>query len=123
MNEVSIDQGKEIVKNHSKLGIASFVIFIVAILIEIIGVSYSTYLQVKLGNVDPKSMETIITGSFILFGIFLNIIGFALGVVGIFKKNTKKVFSIIGTILNVCIPLFLLLMIAIGLFAKSKGLV
>jgi hypothetical protein len=48
-------------------------------------------------------------------GVFGNLIGILLGIAGFVEKNRKRVFSVLGLVLNTVIILGLCALIAIGL--------
>ena len=86
---------------HSKLGITSCVIAVATFLMMalLIGASYF------IGNVTADHQQIgavwIVTDVSALFlPIPVHFIGLILGVVGLFLRNRRKLFPIIGTILN-----------------------
>ncbi|PZD94283.1 hypothetical protein DNH61_17880 [Paenibacillus sambharensis] len=92
---------------HSGLGIASFVIGIVSIIgiiavIFLVAASISTYLLPN--NTIAPGFETdpvvIISSLSILAVLFLSFVGLVLGIIGLVIKRRRKVFSIIGVVLN-----------------------
>lgn len=94
---------------HSGPGIASFVIGLVALLGFILTFFLATIaLSSALGTItQPVQVEEIalhpavlMASLFILVCLVLNLAGLILGVIGLVLRNRKKVFPIIGTILN-----------------------
>ncbi|RIX52413.1 hypothetical protein D3P08_13125 [Paenibacillus nanensis] len=113
---------------HSGLGIASFVLAIVSILALIIGIIMSVAAAANYMNVSPSDIESeILAGSgeefaafvgaglLMMLSIGLSIIGLVLGIIGLVIKNRKKIFGIIGVILNALLILGLVLLMALGL--------
>ncbi|MFD2117105.1 hypothetical protein ACFSTH_12145 [Paenibacillus yanchengensis] len=112
---------------HSKLGIASFVIAIVAVITMAItfAMGYTTVMQLatnpetleqlmSLAN-DPTALENnvalqevlgtslilIVVATILLFaGLIMAFVGLILGIIGLTAKYKKKVFAIIGVVLN-----------------------
>lgn len=107
---------------HSGLGIASFVLSMVSILgyiaaVALIGAMISPYLN---GEGLPDSSEELfqIVGGVVILAllfVLLNVIGFILGIVGVFLKNRKKIFAILGLIMNgvivLCIAFFFIVVV------------
>lgn len=97
---------------HSGLGIASFVLALIGILLFIVCIVaiIGTVASMVDSSGRIADMETLENGSLLMaigfagFGILgaaiLNLVGLILGIVGLVIKDRKKVFAIIGTILN-----------------------
>lgn len=86
-------------KKHSGLGIASFIIGLVAGAIQfftILGSGIAEYSAVG-GLGDEVYM---LVGLFICGGMATGVVGLILGIIGLTQKNKKKIFSILGTIIN-----------------------
>jgi len=101
---------------HSGPGIASFVISVVALVgyiisFVIVGFLYSSILN-ELGELTNDSSQAFLfLGSAILGLAALNVIGVVLGIIGISIRNRRKIFGIIGTIINGVIILVFMLLI------------
>lgn len=94
---------------HSGLGIASFIISIISGVILWGCIITSTIVEVTtIGGMSD--IVAGLLGLLIIFGGFLCVIGIGLGISGVIQKNRKKVFSILGIILN-----FTSILIIIGL--------
>lgn len=125
---------------HSGLGIASFILSMLALLSTVIGfiVIFASIFDMNEQDIlllqDPAYIEGIINGSefppffvSILIGgllmmgtAVLSFIGLILGFISLFIKQRKKVFGILGTIFNALLCLggiILLLLSFIGAFA------
>lgn len=97
---------------HSGLGIASFVLSLIGILLFIVCIVaiIGTVASMVDSSGRIADVETLENGSLLMaigfagFGILgaaiLNLVGLILGIVGLVIKDRKKVFAIIGTILN-----------------------
>lgn len=86
---------------HGKLGLASFFIAIFAAILcaggfLLAGIGANS--AAERGEEMPRAMA-MVAGSMILGACFIAFIGFCLGVAGLFQKNTKKVFAIVGVVL------------------------
>lgn len=90
---------------HSGPGIASFVIGILALLayITILALAPAAADEI-LADPDPEAllenMYVLVIGSLFLIAVLLNLIGVILAIIGLALKNRKKMFSVIGMILN-----------------------
>jgi uncharacterized membrane protein len=117
---------------HSGLGIASFIVAILAIILTIV---LSTMIANIASNIDitnfdvedqtvfQQQLEEILEDNpelpiiFMLFFLIggLALVGGILGIIGIFIKQRKKLFAILGTILNFLgIPVILIIALAIA---------
>lgn len=82
-------------KRNSRLGIASFLIgtFTLAILL-MFGI---------LTRISPNSIKFVFLAGLVIVGLFaplLYLIGLILGIIGIFSEETKRLFPVLGVILN-----------------------
>lgn len=103
-----------IVQKHSGLGITSFIMalaavitFILAIILIVSGVSgfmdasSPEEIQNQILEGNGEGFGAMIAGGLIvLLSIAISFIGLVLGIIGAVMKNRKKVFSIIGIVLN-----------------------
>ncbi|MFS0727254.1 hypothetical protein [Paenibacillus sp. 1P07SE] len=95
-------------RKQSGLGIASFVIGLLAI-IAIIVLSMTTVLSLA-DTIQPdgtipeeviaSNSEAMLAGILLFFSILVSLVGLVLGIVSLFMKNRRKVFGIIGVVLN-----------------------
>lgn len=102
---------------HSGPGIASFVISLVALVGYIVSFVFAgamaTSILNELGEITPDSSQAFLfLGSAVLILSALNVIGVVLGIIGISLRNRRKIFGIIGTIINGIIILVFMLLIA-----------
>jgi hypothetical protein len=115
-------------QKHSKIGIASFVVGIVALLIFCLAIvlafgygvtlaSQNRSFQVTTGN------TTVLTlGLMIFISPALSLVGAVLGFVAVFQKNSKKLFGILGLVLNMLTILAFCVLLVIGLAGQSRSL-
>lgn len=119
---------------HSGLGIASFIMAIVSITC-FIGLTIAIFVLVSNtidlttfidanGNrtmTDEELMDKLgpLIGYLILYPLLfvIVIIGLILGIIGLARRGYKKVFAVIGTVLNGLILLSVFLLVIIGLAA------
>jgi len=120
---VEADLETKVIK-HSKLGITSFILAFVSGLIVIIGIVISTRAVIGLVDpsmaMDPNSLAPELMGPMMIAGVVmflgagLSFLGLILGIIGLFMKNTKKIFAILGTILNGLPIIIVLILMVIG---------
>ena len=101
---------------HSGLGIASFIMSLVIALTVFILIVVAGILETTTpGGMDEDSPAAMIVGLFVIGGLIGNLAGMALGITGMVQKNRKRIFSILGLILNGVVFFGILLLIIIGL--------
>jgi len=109
---------------HSKMGIASFVLAVISILLAIIGIVIAGILGLQypeLENMNPDHIDPELIGP--VFAIFcplcstvmLSIVGLILGIIGATQNQQSKTFAIIGAVLNGLVILGFMGLMAIGL--------
>jgi p-aminobenzoyl-glutamate transporter AbgT len=96
-------------KRHSRLGIASVAIGIILPVLLVLFIVAGIFLGTRKGTTgnDIVVVLMLISLSFPLF----HLIAFVFGIIGIFSKKTKKLFPIIGTIINALLLLIGVLVI------------
>ncbi|WP_019912211.1 hypothetical protein [Paenibacillus sp. HW567] len=102
---------------HSGPGIASFVIALVTIIGYIItfvsvGVQASSILNENNQFLSDSAKTIMYLGLSVLILAAVNVIGGVIGIIGLTLRSRRKVFAIIGTIINGVILLLFMLMIA-----------
>ncbi|MEK3883063.1 hypothetical protein [Paenibacillus sp. PL2-23] len=118
---------------HSGPGIASFIIALLAVLALVIGVILSVVAVANstdfIGATPEEIEEQLLSGGggdaasligaglLMMLSIGIAIIGLILAIIGVVMKNRKKVFAIIGLILNGLMVLSVIVLMAIGLMA------
>jgi len=109
-------------QKHSKIGIASFVIGIVAMLIFCLvillafGYGFTMAMQNPYFQVDQSSPTILTLGLLMCVSPILSLVGVGLGIGAMAQKNEKKLFGIIGLVLNL-----LVILVFCGLFVYGIG--
>ena len=105
-------------EKHSGYGIVSFILSCISIISLIVLFIYSAKIEAENPEVflDETSFEAMIAGLVIIAIIMVSSIGFGFGIAGLFQKNRKKVFSVLGTILSLIIVLLLVSSILFGIY-------
>jgi succinate dehydrogenase hydrophobic anchor subunit len=110
-------------QKHSKLGIASFIIGIGAVLIIcltfVLIVVTSPYMVTSYSTLPADYIvPTVLKIIFLLFiSLILSLIGLGLGIAAVVQKQKKKLFGIIGLMINL---LFLLVFLGMVVVANSS---
>jgi len=105
-------QGEYKQRKHSKLGISSFIAAVASILLFIFGfnignIPYDT--GASLEEMLSSSPNLFIAALLYILGFALSLVGFGLGIAGIFTRNKRKVYAIWGSVINGTISTILIL--------------
>lgn len=104
---------------HSALGISSFVISMVVIVLEL--VSFLLIAVTAAANNKSNLFGVALTfGLIAIFGALGNLTGIGLGLAGVIQKNRKKVFSILGLIINSILIILFILLLVVGINASHS---
>ena len=106
-------------KKHSGIGIASFIISVLTgismlVLFVIAGVMENS----TPGGINEESTEAMVFGVFIFAALFACLLALGLGAAGLFQKDRKKTFAILGTVFSIGTVAITILCVVIGVFAK-----
>ncbi|MBM7565378.1 hypothetical protein [Paenibacillus sacheonensis] len=125
-------------KTQSKLGIASFIIGLVSLILIVVAIFVSTSFimdHIKLdGNSDTLRtdledqlkdandvMPIIVAGLMMLLSFGSSLVGLILGIVGACAKDKKKTFPVIGIILNALLPVGLVCLFVLGVALNGSS--
>ena len=101
---------------HSGFGVASFIISISVGLLMFLLLVIAAIMQVSTpGGMDRQSIQAILVGLSIIALLFFDIVAVVLGIVGLFQKERKKLFAILGTIFSSATVMFVIALIIVGL--------
>lgn len=98
---------------HSGLGVASFVISMIAGVIEFFVIISAGVLEVQ-GQMSDASAVVMVVGMLIMLGMFANLVGIGLGIAAVVQNKAKKLFGVLGLIFNGCLILLILGLMFIG---------
>ena len=105
---------------HSGLGVASFILCLAIGLLEL-----GTFVTAGImgsnnpGGVDEESAAAALIGLTVLAGIFGAVVGVGLGIGGLMQRNRKKIFGILGLIMNGMIVLGVGFLIVVGMLLQA----
>jgi hypothetical protein len=105
-----------VARRHGGLGIASFLIGLVSLLIDIGVLVAATYLAAR---GQPTQQELMIIGGILLLTLVACLLGVGLGIAGAASKTSKKGFPVFGIILCVLVVLIVAGLMALG--ARQGG--
>jgi hypothetical protein len=104
---------------HSRLGIASFCLALVGGVIEFALLVVVAILDASdQGGMDEDSPQAILLGAGLIGGGILCLLGLALGIAGLCEGRRKKVFAVLGVVMNVLAILGVGVVMLIGLFVN-----
>lgn len=118
-------------QKQSKLGIASFVISLAALLLLCIGfiIAFSYGLSLAANNpfynpsmIDQSSPTIIIASMLMCCSPGLSLVGVGLGIAAVVQKADKKTFGVIGLVINGLILLSVCALFGLGLLTQSGAL-
>jgi hypothetical protein len=111
-------ENQSVIRTHKGIGIASFIIGVICIitimvLIGIAGVMTNT------GRATPEL--NMILGLGMISACFVDLIGIGLGVFGAADRSSKKVYPVLGLILNVVVVALFAALLIIGLLSMRPA--
>jgi hypothetical protein len=115
-------------QKHSRLGIASFVIGLVSLIIFCLAIVLAFGYGVSIASSSPSVQSLEASPTILAFGLmmlvspFLGLVGAVLGFVAVFQKDKKKLFGILGIVVNLLIVLAFCALLVIGLAGRSGSL-
>lgn len=107
-------------RKHSIVGIASFAIGIVAVMIFCLALlfafGYGIFIvaQNPASRVDQSSSTILVLGLFLFISPLLSLVGVGMAIGAIVPKTDKKLFGILGLVLNLLIILVFCALVVIG---------
>lgn len=103
-------------KKHSGLGLGSFFTSIASGIVLIILIISAGYIEASSpGGMDEESSAAILIGLLMLVSLAASIIALGLGICGLFQKEKKKLFAILGGLVSLLIIVGTVSLIAFGL--------
>jgi hypothetical protein len=103
-------------QKHSGLGIASFIISIVAGISMFLIFVAAGVMEVSSPNgIDEKSAGAIVLGLFIIVAIGASLIALGIGIAGLLQKERKKIFAVLGTVFSTATLVCTIALLALGL--------
>jgi hypothetical protein len=114
-------------QRHSGLGVASFIIGLVVILLDVLAIFLVIIVAAgeasrpwSPGRRDAAEAMAVLTGIIFCGGAVAALVGLGLGFGSLFQEDRKKGLGIAGVILNSLVLLALLTLVMIGLLASGR---
>jgi hypothetical protein len=102
-------------QKHSGIGIASFITSVVASILLGLMVVIAGAMEIATpGGLDEKTAAAMVLGLFIIALLVVDIVALGLGIAGLFQKDRKKLFAILGTTFSAATIIGILFLIVIG---------
>ncbi|HLS83500.1 MAG TPA: hypothetical protein VK016_02450 [Arenimonas sp.] len=100
---------------HSGMGIASFIISLVVGFAIFVAIIIAGVMETSTpGGLDENSPEAMLLGLVLIALLFADVVALGLGVAGLFQRERRKVFAILGTIFAGTAVLGTIALIVIG---------
>jgi len=109
-------ENPSVIRGHKGLGIASFVISITC-LIAMVGLVVVAGVTTNAGRATPEF--NMIIGLSMISTVFVDLIGIVLGIFGAADRSSKKVYPVLGLILNVLVVATFAALMIIGLSMRA----
>lgn len=102
-------------QKHSGIGIASFVTSVAASLLLGMMVVIAGAMEIATpGGLDEESAAAMVLGLFIIALLVVEVVALGLGIAGLFQKDRKKLFAILGTTFSAATIIGILFIFVIG---------
>ena len=105
-------ENPSVTRGHKGLGIASFVIGVIC-LITVMGLVVTAGVVTNAGRATPE-FNTIV-GLSMISVVFVDLVGIVLGIFGAANRSSKKVYPVLGLVLNVLVVALFTALLIIGL--------
>ncbi len=103
-------------RRHSGLGIASFITGTAAMVLMFLLLVVAGALEASTpGGMDEQSAAAVIVGSFLILFILTSVVALGLGIAGLFQRERRKVFPILGTVFSSFTVLGTIFVVMVGL--------
>lgn len=101
---------------QSVLGIAAFILSCISFFAILVLVLLAGFIEATTpGGMNETSIEAILIGSTLFAFIGLSLLGFVLGMAGLFQKERKKIFAIIAVLIAAATLILTIGIIVLGL--------
>jgi hypothetical protein len=104
---------------HSGLGVASFIISLIVIVLTVLVVLLSVVARANRAHHSTADAMLGITLLFGCTGLLACVVGLSLGVAGVFQEDRNRTFAVVGIILNGLVILGTVALILIGMASAT----
>ena len=109
-------ENPSVIRGHKGLGIASFIIGVTCF-ITLMGLLVVAGVTTNAGRATPEF--NMIIGLSMISTVFVDLIGIVLGIFGAADRSSKKVYPVLGLILNVLVVATFAALMIIGLSMRA----
>jgi len=103
-------------QRHSGLGIASFITGITSAVLMFLLIVVAGALEASTpGGMNEESAAAVIVGLFLILFMLTSVLALGLGIAGLFQRERKKVFPILGTVFSSFTVLGTILLVMVGM--------
>lgn len=122
VDNLQMNEPDEAPRKHSGLGIASFVLAISVLVLTFVLVVIAGVMEASTpGGMDEESPELIVVGLAIIGMVVLNVVAFGLGIGGMFQKDRKKLYAVLGMSFATLTVIGTIALILFGLSIEAGG--
>ena len=126
MTEISTEDMQTVVSTKQKnsgFGVASFIMGITIGILLLVLFAIAGILSARTpGGMDKQSVQAMVIGLSIMALLFFDVISTVLGIVGLFQKDRKKLFAVLGTIFSSIILLVAVGVIILGIAVTRNAM-
>ena len=105
-------ENPSVIRGHKGIGIASFIIGVIC-LITVMGLVVVAGVTTNAGRATPEF--NMIVGLGMISAVFVDLIGIVLGIFGAADRSSKKVYPVLGLVLNVLVVALFTALLIVGL--------
>lgn len=105
-------ENPSVTRAHKGLGIASFIVGVTC-LITVMGLVVVAGVTTNAGRATPEF--NMIVGLGMISAVFVDLIGIVLGIFGAADRSSKKVYPVLGLVLNVLVVALFTALLIVGL--------
>lgn len=108
-------------RGHSGLGIASFVIGLIAVVLDFILIA-AAVISARARPIGRREEESlaVLLGLMACGGVVAGIVGFCLGIAGLCQADRRKVFAILGVVFNGLVVLAVAFLLVLGMASQRR---
>ena len=112
----NVSPQSEFPKQPNGLGMASFAIGIIDVIITLVTFVVAGIVSIRSGgDVDESSVVLMIIGLVIILCVLAGFVGIGLGVAGILVRRNNRLFAILGTVINTALVIIIIGVIIAGM--------
>ena len=120
-SSIQTELPSELERKHSGMGMASFVLSIVAGVAIFALFTVAGMMEASTpGGMDERDPEVVLLGLGIIAAILADLVALGLGVAGLCQPDRKKVFAVLGTVFSAVMVAGAIALVALGLWIQAS---